>query len=97
MVHSSGRRRSSRVSSSVSSQSYASGSVCYLLSSQDAHQLVQFYSLLLRVHRRVSQQQGSRQKIRKNTVRILRNKGSLISGPLFLRVLYGVVGGDKYL
>ena len=93
---SSSRRRSGRVGSSVASRSYTSGSFCYILSSDDAHQLVQFYSLLLRVHRRVSQQQ-SNPKPQEYKLRILKIKGSQISGPLILKVLSGAVGGYKYL
>jgi hypothetical protein len=50
---------------------------------------------LLRVHRRVSQQQSLPQQALEYKVKIVKTKGSQISGPLILRVLSGVVGGHS--
>lgn len=92
---------------------YKPGSVCFVLSTQDCMSLVQFYSLLLKVDRRMKDASKASPDSQANkghitfsqsrTIRLRKNsfaghKGSQLSGPLlFLRELLGVVGGYRFI
>lgn len=103
----SGKRRSSS-SASKKIVSYSSGkarrsgeatktgAVCFVLSPQDCSSLTQFYSLLLKIDRRLTKEaknslgNDSKQYAQLHQSKI---KGSLISGPLlFTRVFVGGMG-----
>ncbi|MFA5998592.1 MAG: hypothetical protein WC747_01065 [Candidatus Babeliales bacterium] len=65
---------------------YKPGSVCFVLSPQDCMSLVQFYSLLMKIERRMKDSlQSSLEK--ENNISPRKTKGSQLCGPsLFLRV-----------
>ena len=65
---------------------YKPGSVCFVLSQQDCMSLVNFYSLLMKVDKRMKE--ASKASLEKeNNISPTKTKGSQLSGPyLFLRV-----------